>query len=266
MTYDTLVLGGSSTNAILTLGALQLLYEANELKDVVNYIGTSSGSILSLLLCVGYSPIDIICRICCEKAYGKIGAFNISNVFSGKGLMTFDAISSFMSYMIVEKLGYVPTLDELTPNLTCVTYNVTDDAKEYVNRTTYPNLSVVTAARMSCTFPVVFEPFEYEGKQYIDGGIIDNFAIDYAELVGTECLGIIVENTKTAQTGNMDLLYKLVEVYLEAFVNYKVSKSANCKVYKLKYPANFFNFKSSDIEIIKLFDSGYELLKNQIKI
>ena len=93
--YDTLILSGNSTNAIVTLGALQYLSDKDFLKTVKNYLGTSSGAILSLLLLIGYQPIEILTYICIEKVYKDMVQFNISNmILMGKSLMSFEPIKN----------------------------------------------------------------------------------------------------------------------------------------------------------------------------
>ena len=64
--YDTLVLSGGSSKGILTLGALQYCYDNFLLNKIETYVGTSSGAIISFLLIIGYSPIEIMVYICCN--------------------------------------------------------------------------------------------------------------------------------------------------------------------------------------------------------
>ena len=57
--YDTLVLSGSSIKGITFLGALQYLYDNSLLKNVKTFVGTSSGAMISFLLIIGYTPVEI---------------------------------------------------------------------------------------------------------------------------------------------------------------------------------------------------------------
>ena len=136
--HDTLVLSGNSTNAIVTLGALQYLTDNGHIKHIKNYIGTSSGAILSLLLLIGYQPIEILTYLCIEKIYKKMVQFNISNMLlMGKPLMSFEPIKSSMEQLIIEKLGFMPTMKSVErlcgeKRLVFTTYNLTDDCREYI--------------------------------------------------------------------------------------------------------------------------------------
>ena len=43
---------------------------------------------------------------------------------------------------------------------------------------THPELSFIEAISMSSALPILFKPIEYQGKMYIDGGLIGNFPIN----------------------------------------------------------------------------------------
>lgn len=269
MNYDTLILSGNSTNAVVTLGALQRLYDLNLMNDVKNFVGTSSGSITGLLLAVGYKPIELLCHLCVEKPYNTISCFNIGNLLlMGKSLMKFDPILESVESLVVRKFGKIPTIKDLyetTGNkFVCVTYNLTLDKREYVSLDTHPNLAVTFAIRMSCTFPFIFDPFDYDGNLYLDGGIVDNFAIEYGEKVGLKCIGVYTKNPQkpfVAGDGNIALLHKLVHVFINSLSEDKMNRSNGSNVITINYAPSFFNFTASNSEIIKMFDAGYAICK-----
>ncbi len=269
--YDTLVLAGNSTNAIVTLGALQYLADHGHIKDIKNYIGTSSGGILSLLLLIGYQPLEILTYLCIEKVYKKMVQFNISNMLlMGKPLMSFEPIKSCLEQLIVEKVGFMPTmrtvekLGDGDKKLVFTTYNLTDDQREYISSETYPDLPVIHGIRMSSTFPLVFEPYVHNEKAYLDGGLVDNFAIEYGERVGDRCLGVITNNPQRKYSphdfGNIEFLWKVFQIFITAVTDDKIDRT-NCDIIGLDFKSNFFNFESSNNELIEMFDKGYELCK-----
>ena len=73
--YDTLVLSGGSSKGIMTLGALQYLYDNFLLKNIKNYIGTSAGAMICYLLAIGYTPVEIIVYICKHQLLEKMQHF-----------------------------------------------------------------------------------------------------------------------------------------------------------------------------------------------
>lgn len=266
--YDTLILSGNSTNAVVTLGALQHVIDKKWLKNITTYIGTSSGAMLGLLLIIGYEPIDILSYICAEKIYKKINTINFSNMLLlGKGIMSFEPIKSSLEDLILEKIGFIPTMEQIeqifNKRMFIVTYNLSDDSKEYISTQTYPNLLITHAIRMSSTFPLIFEPYEYNGKFYIDGGIVDNFALEFGELIGNNCIGIFTNNPGKkykSDSGNIDYIQKIFSIVIKQITLDKIQRATNTKIIKLDYHANFFNFESTNTELISMFDTGYNLV------
>ncbi len=270
ISFDTLILNGNSTNAIITLGAIQCLYDDNRLADVENFVGTSSGSIISTLLAVGYTPIELLTYICVEKSYRKL-SFNFANLLLfGKGLMSLDPILDVINDLIVKKHGFIPTFKNLKEscdkNVVCVTFNATTDEKEYLSVETTPDLPLDIAIRMSSTFPFIFDVYEYASNTYLDGGIVDNFAIDYGERIGTNCLGIYTRNVSKpfTQTGSkLDLLYKILKTVSNALSEDKIAKRKDTtRIISIDYAPGFFDFSSSNNELIKMFDIGYDICKS----
>ena len=269
MNFDTIILNGNSTNAIITLGALQCLYDDERLTNVDKYVGTSSGSIISTLLAIGYAPLEILTHICIDKSYNKI-SFNFGNlILLGKGLMSIDPIMNVVNELIIRKHGHIPTFLELknvaNKTVVCVTFNVTTNEKQYLSVENVPDLPVNVAIQMSCTFPFVFDPFEYDGNVYLDGGIVDNFAVDYGEQIGHSCLGLYTRNVSkpyTNDAGKLDLLYRILKTVFNSLAEDKIEKiRERTRIITIDYAPGFFDFTSSNNELIKMFDCGYDICK-----
>lgn len=274
MKYDTLVLSGNSTNAVVTLGALQYLYDNNIITNIKNYVGVSSGSILSTLLLIGYQPLELLTYLCIEKIFKKMIQFNISNMLLlRKPLMNFDTIQNIIENLIVDKIGFLPTMKSIedfsNKKIIFTTYNLTDDKKEYITSQTHSNLSIVNAIRMSSTFPLIFEPFNYNNKLYLDGGVFNNFPIEYGEnLSNSKCLGIITHNPQKMYSDDMsviDYILKLFQIFKDSVYHDKMSRTLKCDLIDLKFDNNFFKFDSSNKEIIEMFDNGYSMCKKIIE-
>lgn len=270
--YTGLVLCGNSTNALLTLGALQFLYERNIISKVKKYYATSSGTIICLLLIIGYTPLEIITIICFKKIFKTMGFFNFSNIFNGGSLLDFFHVEQFIKCLIEEKIGYIPTMNDISTTFGCVfyltTYNISDGIKEYITVETYPNLSVVDAIRMSCSFPLIFEPFCFENKLYVDGGFVDNFPVGCTDSKD-KCLGIFTRNplSKLPHDKSMfDFFSNIFLAFVQSISDDKIQKTKHCDFIILNTPMNFFNFTSTNLEIVNLFDKGYYLCKEQISI
>lgn len=270
-TYDTLVLSGNSTNGLLTLGALQKLFDDKILCNsmLTSYYGTSSGAIICTLLALGYEPIEILAYICINKSYAKISTMNLSNLSYG-GLLNFDTIEREIDNIIITKLGFIPTMncvrERFGKNLYLTTYNLSSGSKEILSAETYPNLLVTKAMRMSSTFPFIFPPFEYDNKYYLDGGIVENFPMHTAQKSNRNCFGLYNINTPkpyTLQTNYFELFVRLLTVFVSSSAEF-IQTLPGCKIMKLAYNPGFFNFMSSNSDLLNMFDDGYKICKEEL--
>lgn len=275
MKYDTLILAGNSTNAVVTLGALQYLYDNGLMSNIKNYVGVSSGAILSTLLLIGYKPLELLTYLCVEKIFKRMIQFNISNILLlRKPLMTFDPIKKILEVLIIEKMGFVPTLkvaEELFhKKIIFTSYNLTDDKEEYITSEKYSDVSIINGIQMSSTFPLIFEPFKYGDKLYLDGGLFNNFPLDYGDkLTKTKCIGIVTNNPQkkySEEMSNIDYIFKLFNIYKDSVTYDKMARSSKSDVVQLKFDNNFFKFDIDNKEIINMFDNGYALCKNIMQL
>jgi NTE family protein len=269
--YSTLILSGNATNAIVTMGALQYFYDKKMLDNVKKYIGTSSGSILSLLLIIGYTPLEIKTFLCIEKPLKSLSQkVNLSNLLLlGKPVLCYEPIKNSIETLILNKIGFIPTMKSLQEHfhktLIVTTYNLSDNCREYISADSHPDLSVVHAVRMSSSYPLMFEPYRHEQKLYLDGGIVDNFPIEYLQEADEVRLGIITTNPdkKYDEVPNsLDLFWKLFQVFIQTNTNDKIKRCENCDVVKLQVDSFFFNFDTPNSEIIEIFDRGYDECKS----
>jgi predicted acylesterase/phospholipase RssA len=276
--YDTLVLSGESSRAFVTLGAVQYAFDNYLLKNLVNYIGTSSGSIICYLLAIGYTPVEIIVYICTNQLMEKMQHFNIVAMIQGRGATSFANIQEELEKMSIYKLGYLPTLNDLkekmNKNLVCVTHNLSENRTEYLSWETYPHLPCVTALRMSSNLPFIFENYRYGNCLYVDGGISDNFAIDIGEKMGEKILGIVLNSkcdsfSNDSDVNTLEFFYKLISVPVIQAINHKIRLSSNkCKIIHIENintELKFFQFNVISSAKLNMFSSGYEQMKKHIE-
>jgi predicted acylesterase/phospholipase RssA len=250
------------------------------LKDLVNYVGTSSGSIICYLLAIGYTPIEIIVYICTNQLMEKMQHFNIVAMIQGRGATSFSNIQEQLEKMTISKIGYLPTLNDLKEKmnkiLVCVTHNLTENRTEYLSWETYPHLPCITALHMSSNLPLIFENYRYGNSLYVDGGISDNFAIDIGEKMGEKILGIVLNSecasfSNDTEVNTLEFIYKLIYVPVIQAINHKIrltSASNKCKIVNIKnVTANlkFFEFNVVSSTKLNMFSNGYEQMKEHIE-
>lgn len=265
----TLVLSGNSTNGIAILGAAQYLVDNDYLRDVKRYVGTSSGAIIGALMAVGYQPIDILAYICSERLYARVAdRASIGNLFTSQSLLSYDPIRNTIERMIRFKLCRVPTLMQLYTErdveIVACAYDITNDRRVYVSKDTRPTFDILESVCASSTYPFVFEPFlASDGNYYIDGGVVDSFPIEYAAATKSRVIGVYVLNPPkrfVKEGSHFDLLRKIFQIVTNSQLEDKhkrVDDAAHLLI-ALNLRENFFNFNTSNNDIIKLFDEGYD--------
>jgi predicted acylesterase/phospholipase RssA len=194
MSHDCLVLSGGGVKGFFLLGAIQACIEKNCLEKIHTYIGSSVGAMISYLLVLGYTPIELIVAIHVNKWLDKLQGMNIGALLRNTGVISFTPLHEALEKLTIDKTGRYFTLAQLREKtgktLVCAAYNMTSCEIEYLHPDTHPDLPCLAAIRMSCNIPIVFDRFKYTNSFYIDGGIVDNFPVLQALKYGKKILGV----------------------------------------------------------------------------
>lgn len=186
-----LALSGGGIRGIAHAGVLKALEENNIKIDAIG--GTSSGSIISTLYAMGYSPYYIYILF---KRYAR-------DLVSQNSLSKITTLGSFMSNKKSNILGFysgeeiendfndvalrkgIKKISDIQMPLSIPAVDV-QDSKEYIFTNKVPedvedgykyitDISIGKAIRASSSFPVIFSPCEFGKHKFLDGGILDNF-------------------------------------------------------------------------------------------
>lgn len=272
--YDILVLSSASERGLLQLGCLQYLHEYNLLDNITKYVSTSAGSVISLLLIVGYSPVEILSYIFNDNVV--LESINLKNFIYEFGLKSPEKFFGIIEEMIINKLQYLPSLLELQEiykkSLYCVTYNLTQNKTEYLSHITYPDMSCIDAVKMSCNIPIIFPRIIYNNCFYIDGAIFDHYALNFACNIADKkdnILGITVETIKTPIHSNSNIFQ-----YLQSIASLAIRKISSTtknidNVYTIQINSEsdfkrFLNMGKQDAYFI--FSCGYDKSKETMKL
>lgn len=186
-----LALSGGGIRGIAHAGVLKALEENNIKIDAIG--GTSSGSIISTLYAMGYSPYYIYILF---KRYAKdlLNPNSMSAITSLKNFMANKKtnFSGFYSGEEIEKAFnevakrkgikkvadikmpiVIPAVDVQDSNEYIFTNCVPEEMKDKNKYIT--DISIGKAIRASSSFPVAFNPCIYKNHKFLDGGILDNF-------------------------------------------------------------------------------------------
>jgi predicted acylesterase/phospholipase RssA len=186
-TFHNLVLGGGGPWAVAFIGALEYLEHTGLLSDVKQIVSCSAGALIGFLLCLGMSAVDIRRFLLDRFRKNRCHCLDVEQVFDvvekwglddGNRIMGClqDALQLFMDRRDVTFLDFAKLSGK---DLVVCASNVTTGAHEFMCMARTPQLSVITALRMSMAVPFLFTPVLHEGCVYLDGGLFNNYPVDY---------------------------------------------------------------------------------------
>lgn len=214
MLLKNLVFEGGGVKGIAFVGALQQLFKNNMLNNIENIAGTSAGSGVATLFACGYNTDELKKIIwTCDFNSFKDDSFGIFRdlwrLYYSYGFHDGNELKTFHEKLINNKLGisnitfdqfYDITQKDLTITGTCLT----DSKVHYFNKDNTPNMIVSEAIQISMSIPYYFKPITYNNKIFVDGGLLNNFPVDYYDLedidrnpiINEETLGLQLESLK----------------------------------------------------------------------
>ena len=264
--YTTLVISGGGIKGLAALGLLQAVYDSKH-SEFHTFIGTSIGAIISYLLCIGFTPTEMLVSLSQSDLLNNLSAFNIANITTGSGVAKWSYIHEFLEKLTIEKIGYLPTLHKLylifKKKLICCTFNNTKKQAEKLDYITYPDLPCLTALRMSSNLPLIFDKFKYMNNFYLDGGLLNNLPIHLINKDNTLAINLTEKTLKTSTS--FHLLYYIYEILCISIRENNKLKRANvpnnCHIIDLEIDKNLFQFNLSQHEQLNLFSYGYQTYK-----
>lgn len=273
-----LVISGGSTKTVAAIGCIKYLEERNMLANVINYVGTSAGSILCLLLIAGYRTTDIIKLLNDEMikkkrfelVFDELLDFNVLNSY---GLDSGQNIEAFIRAIVSTRYGqnditFIELAKLTGKNLVVCVGNLTKQCQEYIDVETYPNMSVVQAVRMSVSLPFVFTPVKYNGSIYVDGAVYEALPVGYMTRFTDPLKDTLAIHTRTV----IDTKINSFTDYLKVLVSSVMDKansldniSAKVNIFEIMFddkdamPIDMRNMKfdMNSSKMIESIDHGY---------
>lgn len=268
-----LALSGGGIRGIAHAGVLKALEEKNIQVDILG--GTSSGSMITALYAIGYTPDEIyelfkkyartIVKLNSNVIRREIKNFIINHKISCQGINNGEFIEEIFNKKALEKnIKYVSEIKmpivipcvDISKSEECVFTSMQSDEENYIG-----NIEVGKAVRASSSFPVIYEPMKYEDKLLLDGGVLNNVPVKAVKNMGADkVIAVKFDSDKVEMSSNaIDIMMKVADIMGSKISEYDLNSSD----YTITVPTDGTGIL--DVEKIDYcYKSGYETTMKQI--
>ena len=199
-----IIMAGGGLRGISYLGVLKALEDYNLLKDIKCFGGSSIGAVAAALMCTGCRSSDAYHEVVKKLDFSKIQKLSFLESYMQWGIDSGNGVEKWLEKILRKETRIKNCTFEKLYKKTGITLVITatcleTQSVELFSHRDFPNLSISKALRMSVSLPFIFSPVKFNGKTYVDGGLLSNFPIKYFPPLQT--LGIrMLRSTKDKNT------------------------------------------------------------------
>jgi predicted acylesterase/phospholipase RssA len=282
MTIKHLVISGGGPSMIQSLGAIQQLCEEKyiNINEIESIYGTSAGAIVALIFCLKYD-FETIYDFIIKRPWHNIFSVSVQTIFDAytkKGLFDLNTIEKcFKPLLEAKDLSINITLEELynycKVELHFFSFELNNFRLEDISYLTHPKISALQAIVMTCGIPVLLSPTFFDGKCYVDGGMVCNYPLKYCiesgknidEILGMKNIFDTSEKNIVGADSNMldfimtflyKVIYSLSIDHIQPTIKNEIN--LNTTIISLNYYKKALQSQNSRIE---LYEDGIETAK-----
>lgn len=268
-----LALAGGGIRGIAHAGVIKALEENNIKIDVIG--GSSSGSMITALYAVGYTPDEILNLF---KKYAKtivklngniirkeLKNFIFKHKLVSQGINSgefiekiFNEVASAKNIKKVSelKMPTIITAVDMHTSKKNIFTSVKTNEDGYIT-----NIEIGKAVRASSSFPIIYEPMKYKDKMFLDGGILDNIPVNEVKKIGAQkIIAVKFDSDRIERQSNaIDIIMKVADI-MGAQIAEENLKNAD---YVIEVPTDGTGIIDID-KIDFCYQSGYKTTIDQI--
>jgi hypothetical protein len=182
--FTYLCLSGGGVAGFAQIGVLEKLYDKGFLSTVNTIVATSIGSVIGFLFAIGLHPKSIFEKVIELEDTKVLKYRELDNFFSKFGLDSGEYfIAHLVDILLEQNISPVLTFTQLEKKfrkrLFITGTNVTKHRTDYFSSQSTPDMKILDAIRISISIPFIFTAPKWKDCIYIDGGITDNFPIEF---------------------------------------------------------------------------------------
>tara|TARA_R110002072_G_scaffold13429_1_gene56439 strand:+ start:16487 stop:17239 length:753 start_codon:yes stop_codon:yes gene_type:complete len=245
-----LIIGSGGMGIYAYLGYIKSIED--KLDQVEEFSGASCGSILAVMLSLGFKPDEILEKLLSvdTKTLTKV---NVKSLFKNYGFISHEPIKEVLKQI----LECDPTFSDLKRNVHIPAFCLNLNRTEYFSKESHPTMSVVDAICMSISVPILFSAFQYNDMLYVDGATqeIAPFA-PFLNKNPKEVLRIDLE-FETGSEQNITNMIDFTKAMVNIFMSSRVDTVMDCK--RVVIPigdVNVYDFTMCHDDALKLYLKG----------
>ena len=219
MTIKHIVFSGGGPTALSILGLAQCLQQNGfwDISNIETIYATSAGGMLGVILCLKFDW-ETIRTYFIKRPWHEafpITAEQFINAYSKKGIFDSSAVHAmFKPLFDAKNIPLNITMLEFYKHSNIELNLFSLELNSYklcnISYKTYPDLPVLTAIHMSSAIPLLISPVCFDGKCFIDGGIVNNYPVE-------NCL---------LEHPNLDEIMSFKNVYIESIIPSEVEDNS----------------------------------------
>ena len=279
MTIKHIIITGGGPWGFYSFGILGEL-EKNEFikrEEIESIYSTSIGCMIAIFMSLKSVSYDEIKKYIINKPTEHLFALStdhIFNLYSKKGVYDSAVIIKHMLEPLFHSDGLSPDItmkefyEQRQVKLNFLTCDINNNFEEYcINYETEPDMPIHKAIAASSSIPLLFYPIQTENKCLIDGGLVNNYPVDYFKRVNPdykeeELLGIknTYTNLKPVVINQESNILNYAHIFIEKLMN-TLDKGRNeiiNKTIKYEIPIIITNEKSGVSDVDKIQGCFFE--------
>ena len=203
-TIKNIIISGGGAKCFSFIGILQSIC----FDSVTSLTGVSSGSLITYLLSIGYTPIELEELALNLELSELMGFPSIDNILDKLSISDNIQLKIILQTLTNYKLKYEDITFKQHFELTNININIgvtclTTASYQIFNKDKTPEFNIIDIVIASCAIPGIFPPIKIYNKYYCDGGIFNNFPIHIYDNQLENTIGILFEKKKTDQFNNI---------------------------------------------------------------
>ena len=258
-----IVISGGGAMFYQMLGIMNKLITNEDIKlnNITHFFGSSAGAILSVMLALNYE-MDVLNNYLINRPWHNIIKTDIFEVISGFnkcGIINREHIIKCFESLFKGKdmdinINLKDFFDKTQKEIHIYATNITDGICEDISHITHPEWCVIDAIHASVCIPTIVEPLIKNNKCYVDGGVVNNFPIDFAYNIfdKNQILGLKTESSGANDNDNTELRFD----NMLTFIYYVIVKSHSKFIVKPQISEkldNLFIIKKDNLDMIDIF-------------